>query len=348
MSLGPLMIDLAQEELDAEERNLLEHPLIGGVLLFSRNYASPGQLTRLVQEVQDARQPRLLVAVDHEGGPVQRFRDGFTALPPVARLGEVHDKDPRRARRLAETTGWLMAAELRAVGVDFSFAPVLDLHRGVSKVIGDRAFHREPEVVAELARAYASGMHAAGMAAVGKHFPGHGSVEADTHVSVVRDERDYEDIQDEDLIPFERMIHFGIAGMMAAHVIYPGIDDRPAGFSARWLQEILRGQLGFQGAMFSDDLSMCGAHTGGGVPERAQAALEAGCDMVLVCNDRKAVIELLDNLEADLDPAAGMRLARMHGRHPVVRGTLMQDPQWKEARQAVEGYGGAETFELNV
>ncbi len=319
MTLGPVMLDVEGFTLTPEERERLTHPLTGGVILFARNYQSPAQIETLVREIHQLRQPPLLVAVDHEGGRVQRFREGFTSLPAVARFGEVYDENPKRGRRLAETAGWLMAAELRAVGVDFSFAPVLDVGRGISRVIGDRAFHASPEAVADLAHAYMTGMHRAGMAATGKHFPGHGGVEADSHVAVPVDERRYQDIYMEDIVPFERMIHYGLEGIMPAHVIYPKVDPHPAGYSRFWLQQVLRGEIGFEGVIFSDDLSMEGAKAAGGVVERAQAALGAGCDMVLVCNDPLAAGELLDGLGQHDNPAALMRLARMHGRHPVNR-----------------------------
>jgi len=335
MSLGPVMLDVAGLVLTAEERRRLRHPLTGGVILFSRNYESPEQIEELVREIHSLRSPPLLVAVDHEGGRVQRFRDGFTTLPAVARFGEVWDENPGRGRRLAETAGWLMATELRAVGVDFSFAPVLDVDRGLSRVIGDRSFHASPDAVSDLAHAWMLGMHRAGMAATGKHFPGHGGVEADSHVAVPVDDRRYEDIYMEDIVPFERMIQYGLEAIMPAHVIYPNVDPQPAGFSQFWLQEVLRGRLGFEGVIFSDDLSMEGAKVAGGVVDRARAALAAGCDMVLVCNDPEAAGELLDGLGHHDNPASALRLAHMHGRHPVKRETLLADAGFREAVRAV-------------
>ena len=335
MSLGPVMLDVAGFALSAEERERLRHPLTGGVILFGRNYESPGQIEALVAEIHALRNPPLLVAVDHEGGRVQRFRGGFTGLPAVARFGEVYDDNPKRGRRLAETAGWLMAAELRAVGVDFSFAPVLDVGRGISRVIGDRAFHASPEAVADLAHAYMTGMHRAGMAATGKHFPGHGGVEADSHVAIPVDERTYEDIAMEDILPFRRMIDYGLEGIMPAHVIYPRVDPQPAGFSRFWLQQVLRGELGFEGVIFSDDLSMEGAKVAGGVVARARAALAAGCDMVLVCNDPAAAGQVLDGLGRFDSPVSHLRLARMHGRHPVTRDELLADAGYREAVRAV-------------
>lgn len=342
------MIDLLGPELLPEERELLRHPLVGGVILFSRNYVSPEQLERLTAEIHALREPHLLVAVDQEGGRVQRFRDGFTRLPPVSLLGALYDTDRKRAQQVAETTGWLMASELRAVGVDLSFAPVLDVDCGVSTVIGDRAFHRDPEVVAELARAYMRGMGRAGMAATGKHFPGHGRVCADSHLTLPVDERLYEDVYLTDIVPFERMIHYGLPAVMVAHIVYPRIDPNPAGFSAFWLKEVLRGRLGFQGAVFSDDLSMEGAACVGDCVARARAALHAGCDMVLVCNNREGAIQVLDGLKGHRDPVSALRLARLHGRHAVDRIALRQDPAWADAVRQVQGYDPAPLLDMDL
>ncbi|HEY8553130.1 MAG TPA: beta-N-acetylhexosaminidase [Burkholderiales bacterium] len=316
MTLGPVMLDLAGPELAPEERERLRHPLVGGVILFSRNYRSPEQIAALVKEIHEIREPRLLVAVDHEGGRVQRFRDRFTRLPPPRRFGEIYDRDPKRARRLAHAAGWLMAAELRAVDVDFSFAPVLDLDRGLSEIVGDRAFHGRPDAVADLASAYVAGMAEAGMAATGKHFPGHGGCAADSHLTLPVDNRSYADIAMEDLVPFERLIGRGLAGIMPAHVVYPRVDAQPAGFSRFWLQEVLRRRLKFQGIVFSDDLSMEGAKTAGGMVDRALQALEAGCDMVLVCNDPAGAEQVLDGLRWRDDAASQLRRVRMRGRPP--------------------------------
>lgn len=340
------MIGLSGLALTAEERDLLNHPQVGGVILFSRNYESPAQLAGLTASVHALRDPPLLVAVDQEGGRVQRFRTGFTPLPAVAGLGAVHDRDAPLARRLAESSGWLMAAELRGAGVDFSFAPVLDLGKGVSHVIGDRAFHAEPEVVAELARCYARGMKAAGMAATGKHFPGHGSVTADSHHELPVDQRRLEDLQVEDLLPFERMAHYGFESMMAAHVLYPEIDDKPAGFSRFWLQEVLRRRLGFQGAIFSDDLHMEGAGFAGDMVERARCALRAGCDMILVCQDPDAIGRVVDGLADWSSPVSQLRLARMHGRFPIGRDELRADERWRRAVKDVGSYGEPHTLDL--
>lgn len=342
------MIDLLGPELLPEERELLCHPLVGGVILFSRNYVSAEQIEALVDAIHAVRDPHLLVAVDQEGGRVQRFREGFTRLPPVALLGALYDRDAKRALRLAEVTGWLMASELRAVGVDLSFAPVLDVDCGISSVIGDRAFHRDPEVAARLAHAYMNGMMRAGMAATGKHFPGHGRVCADSHLALPVDERLYEDVYGTDIVPFERMIHYGLPAVMVAHIVYPRIDPHPAGFSAFWLREVLRNRLGFQGAVFSDDLSMGGATGVGDYLARARAALHAGCDMVLVCNNRQGAIQVIDGLGDYKDPASAIRLARMHGRHAIKRADVMRDPAWNEAVRRVQEYDPAPLLDMDM
>ncbi len=346
MSLGPVMLDLNGLELSAEERDLLRHPAVGGVILFTRNYHSPDQVAALTGEIHALREPRLLVSVDHEGGRVQRFREGFTALPPVRRMGEIYDTKRKRAKQLAEQCGFVMASELRAVGVDFSFAPVLDLDCGLSAVIGDRAFHGDPQTVADLAHSYMTGMQHAGMAATGKHFPGHGGCAADSHSAIPVDERPYEDIYAEDIVPFERMIRYGLAAIMPAHVIYSAVDEAPAGFSTFWLKDVLRARLNFQGVIFSDDLSMEGATTVGGYAERARAALGAGCDMVLVCNQRAGAVEVIESLEGYSDPVAHLRLARMHGRGVWNGDALRQNTAWRQAVKALAAFTDAGTGTL--
>ena len=346
MLLGPVMIGLSGLQIDAEEREMLMHPLVGGVVLFSRNYESVEQLQALVDELHALRDPHLLVAVDHEGGRVQRFRHDFTVLPAVGQLGRIYQSNRDRALQLSQLSGWLMAAELRAVGIDFSFAPVLDVDKGFSQIIGDRAFATDADAVTELARSYIRGMHEAGMAATGKHFPGHGSVEADSHLALPIDERRFEDIQLDDLVPFERLCDSGLEAMMAAHVWYKNIDDQLAGFSRFWLQEVLRRRLGFQGLIFSDDLEMEAASVAGTVSERAERALTAGCDVVLVCQTRQAMTATLDGLQPRHNPTAQLRMVRMHGRTAPKRVQLQADPRWQQAVRQVLAYDEPHTLDL--
>jgi len=337
MSLGPVMLGISGLALTAEEREILRHPKVGGVILFTRNFESAEQLQALLADIHGLRQPPLLVAVDQEGGRVQRFRGEFTRLPPPGALAPIYDRDRQKALRLAELSGWLMAAEQRAVGVDLSFAPVLDLGRGVSRVIGDRAFHATPEGVAELAEAYVRGMARAGMAATGKHFPGHGSVAPDSHLELPDDGRPWEEIEAEDLVPFRRLIGAGIGAIMTAHVIYSRIDPAAASFSPFWVEEVLRRRLGFQGVVFSDDLGMQAACCVGDFPARARAALAAGCDMLLLCNDLDRTGEVLDALPQP-DPRAAQRLLRLAGRPASGWSELRRSRAWREAVAAVRSY----------
>lgn len=346
MSLGPIMLDLQGPQLTEEEQEMLLHPLVGGVILFSRNFESVAQLEALTQAIRRLRTPHPLIAVDHEGGPVQRFREGFTRLPPVSRLGELYDRDRKRAIHLAEACGWLMAVELRSAGVDLSFAPVLDLRRDDSKVLQDRCFHRNPQVVADLAHHYMLGMQRAGMQATGKHFPGHGGVSGDSHTELPVDPRALEDILAEDGLAFERMIHYGMAAVMVSHVCYRAVDRHPAGYSRFWLRDILRRRLEFQGVIFSDDLSMEGASGEGDIIARVEKAHQAGCDMLLVCNDRQAAQRVLDQFRPGEDPVSQLRLARMHGRHPISRSALQADPHWREVVHAVARLNQPEEIEI--
>jgi beta-N-acetylhexosaminidase len=340
MPLGPVVIDVGGPELDDEDRRRLTHPLTGGVILFKRNYASPEQLSRLTADIHALRDPPLVVCVDHEGGRVQRFRDGFTVLPAMRLLGREWDAAAPRARRLAHELGFILAAELRAHGVDLSFAPVLDVDHGNSSVIGDRAFHGAPEAVGELAVALVQGMNEGGMGAVGKHFPGHGHVRADSHLELPVDPRTYDEIAQEDLAPFARLIRAGLPAIMPAHIVFEKVDARPAGFSPVWLGRVLRETLDFDGVVFSDDLSMAGAGFAGDIAGRAQAAFEAGCDMVLVCNDPAAVDALYGSATHTLSPLALARLARLHGRpaaNSMVR--LREDPRYANALHSIAGLG---------
>jgi len=315
MSLGPVMLDVVGTELTADDIRRLQHPLVGGVILFARNFEHGAQLKALTASIHKVRQPPLLIAVDHEGGRVQRFREGFTKIPPMREFGKIWDKDRKKAMALAVEAGWILAAELRAHGVDFSFTPILDMDYGDSLVIGDRAFHLDPRAINELAFSLMQGLKKGGMAAVGKHFPGHGYVVADSHVSIPVDEREFDQIAQNDMQPFIHMIDEGLPAIMPAHVIYPKVDDRPAGFSTKWLQKVLRERLGFNGAIFSDDLSMEGATVGGDVTTRSLAALHAGCDMILLCNRPDLADELLENLVWKMSAQSIIRLTRMHGGH---------------------------------
>lgn len=325
------MLDLRGTDIAPDEYELLRHPAAGGVILFSRNFESIAQLSALVRAIHEVREPHLLVAVDHEGGRVQRFHGDLTRLPACALLGKVYDADRERGLALAERAGWLMASELRATGVDFSFAPVLDLDKGVSEVIGDRAFHQYPDSAMQLARRYMEGMARAGMAAVGKHFPGHGAVAADSHHELPMDERRYEDILMEDLRVFRHLIDNNLAGIMPAHVVYPRVDDQPAGFSRIWLQDVLRDQLRFQGAIFSDDLGMNGAAVAGDMVARAQAAQAAGCDMLLVCNNQAGARDVVEAVAGAAEPVTQARLMRMQGRRARELQALQQLEEWQSA-----------------
>lgn len=346
MSLGPIMLDVAGTELTGEDRDLLAHPAVGGVILFARNYTSPEQLQALTAAIHGQREPRLLVAVDQEGGRVQRFRDGFIRLPPAGRYFAHWAHDMSKARAAARDLGWLMAAELRACGVDFSFAPVLDLDRGLNAVVGDRAFSGEADKVVELAGAWIHGVRQAGMAAVGKHFPGHGGVSADSHTELPVDDRDWADLWIEDLVPFERLIADGLEAVMPAHVVYPRLAPEPAGFSGFWIGEVLRGRLGFEGVVFSDDLNMAAAGAGGGPKERARAAAAAGCDMLLICNNRPAAVEIVDGFGESKDPTLLVRLLRMHGRGHRDRTRVHEDPRWQTAMRQVAILEELENLEL--
>jgi len=308
MPLGPVMLDVKGLSLDDDDRNLLCHPLTGGVILFARNFESPAQLRALTASIRALRDPELLIAVDHEGGRVQRFQQGFTRIPPMAELESLWPQEIK-ARQAARAIGTVIAHELLAHGVDFSFTPVLDIAFGRSSVIGNRAFSSDPEILAALAGELMLGLHAVGSASVGKHFPGHGHVEADSHLAIPIDHRAFEQIDQCDLLPYRRLIPAGLKAIMPAHVIYPQVDAQPAGFSRVWLQDVLRKSFKFKGMIFSDDLSMEGASTAGGVVARAKAAFDAGCDMVLVCNapaDAKTLLEGLGPQSMDQERARSM------------------------------------------
>ncbi len=341
------MIDVQGLRLTPEEALRLQNPLVGGIILFSRNFRDRDQLRQLIGEIRATRHPAPLIAVDQEGGRVQRFREGFTLLPPLRWLGHQYDLDPDHARHLAFTCAWLMATELVDVGVDISFAPCVDLAWGVSEIIGDRALHRDPEAVASLALSYMQGMRVAGMAAVAKHFPGHGAVVADSHRELPEDRRGYLEIQ-EDIEPYRRLIAHGLPGIMVAHVRYPKVDRQMASLSPAWIERELRGTLGFNGAIFSDDLSMAGAAGAGSVPDRVRQALKAGADMALICNDPDAAAQALTTLAGFSSPPAHARLVALRAHAPVAPGrTLHDDPGWQRATAQLTTALGRPPLELH-
>jgi beta-N-acetylhexosaminidase len=336
MTLGPVMLNIEGCELTDEDRRRLTHPQTGGIVLFSRNYRNPDQLAELCREIHALRDPPLVISVDHEGGRVQRFRDGFQALPAMGRLGDLYDQEPEEAIRLAELFAWIMAAELRHYGVDLSFAPVLDVGGPHSSVIGDRAFHRDPEAICRLANAWIRGMRAAGMEAVGKHFPGHGTVAGDSHHVMPFDNREFSEIENLDLVPFRRVIDTHLAGIMMAHVIYDRVDAQPAGYSRYWIETVLRGQLEFDGIVFSDDLNMAGAESVGGFAARGQRALAAGCDILLVCNNAKGADDVLESLGDYSNPTTQLRMVRLHGEKR--EDDLLSGPRWQAACDELERF----------
>ena len=319
--LGPLVVDIAGTELTDDEVKVLQHPLVGMVILFTRNYENLEQLRTLTHDIHALRNPPLLIGVDHEGGRIQRFREHFTKIPSMNSLGQLYDSDPQRAHGLSAACGFVMAAELRACGVDFTFAPCLDLDYGQSAVIGNRAFHRNPRVVGILSTALIGGMAQCGMACCGKHFPGHGYASADSHVELPVDDRPLSDIRSNDEVPY-RSLGMLLTSVMPAHVTYPQVDSAPAGFSKKWLQDELRGRLGFTGLIFSDDLTMKGASEVGEITARSDAALAAGCDMILVCNDPDSVKQVLDNQRWIRTKIFDERLARIQpkGKFPSMDG----------------------------
>ena len=321
-AIGPVMIDIEGLTLTPSEQEKINHPNTGAVILFSRNYHAPEQVSKLIKSIRDARNGYILIAVDQEGGRVQRFQNGFTRLPPASTFVQ-HPE-------LAEAAGWLMAAELLAVGVDFSFAPVLDIDCGVSDIIGNRSFSQNQQLATQLASNFRKGMNSAGMAATGKHFPGHGAVALDSHLTLPTDERDLQTIREKDLLPFKQLIAEGLEAIMPAHVLYPKVDSLPAGFSSLWIQQILRTELNFNGTVFSDDLSMEGASSMGDYPQRAKLALQAGCDMVLVCNNPTAAEEVLTSLPVTENKTREQRLKTMRGKPHLSRKKLMETVKWQQ------------------
>lgn len=332
LPLGPVVLDPAGPALGEDDRRRLLHPATGGVILFSRNYESPAQLRALTEEIRSLREPQLLIGVDQEGGRVQRLKEGFTTLPPMRALGRLWDRDHAAGCAAAHAAGYVIAAELAAHGLDFSFTPVLDLDYGASAVIGDRALHFDPIATGMLAAALIAGLEQGGMPAVGKHFPGHGFAAADSHVAVPIDERPLKEIRRKDLPPYVAAIKAGLAAVMPAHVIYPRVDREPAGYSRVWLQDVLRGELGFRGLIFSDDLAMEGAATAGDISARARAALAAGCDLLLLCNDPSGQEQLLESL-AGIGLEAPERAERMRRRG--AGRDLRKSVAYRESQQAV-------------
>jgi beta-N-acetylhexosaminidase len=335
MAPGPVMVDVAGLDLNGAERSRLRHPQVGGVILFARNFDNRAQLSDLCQSIHAERDEPLLIAVDHEGGRVQRFRtDGFTPIPAMRSLGRWYERDPHEALGAATDIGFVLASELRACGVDFSFTPVLDLDYEVSEVIGNRAFHSDPAVVALLARALVLGLARAGMSACGKHFPGHGAVAADSHVDIPVDDRSLDEILEADAAPYRWLGDLCLPAVMPAHVIYPQVAPEPAGFSRRWVTDILRGQFQYDGVVFSDDLTMEGARVAGDIHARAQAALAAGCDMVLVCNRPDLADELLAGLaDRALDVQSVRRIRRLMPARPAPDWIgLLSDTRYLRAR----------------
>ncbi len=326
-AIGPVMIDLEGLTLSSLEKQKINHPNTGAVILFSRNYDNPEQVSKLINDIRDARDGDILIAVDQEGGRVQRFQTGFTRLPPVATFA-AHPE-------LAEATGWLMASELLAVGIDFSFAPVLDIDCGVSEIIGDRSFSENHQLATQLASDFRKGMNSAGMAATGKHFPGHGAVALDSHLALPVDERDLQNIREKDLIPFKQLIDEGLEAIMPAHVVYPKVDPLPAGFSSKWIQQILRTELNFNGTVFSDDLSMEGAASIGDFSQRAKFAMQAGCDMVLVCNNPEAAEQVLHSLPVTENKLRQQRLKKMRGKPKLSHQQLIKTAKWQQLSKQI-------------
>lgn len=327
--LGPVMVDIASTSLDNSDRAILEHPHTGGVVLFARNLETPAQTRALCDSIR-AHRPELLISVDHEGGRVQRLREGMTHIPPMSSFGPLYREASERTLALVHECGWLMSQELAACGFDFTFAPVLDVDEHRSKVIGERAFSGNPEQVAILASHLIDGLNESGMAAIGKHFPGHGGVEADSHLEMPVDERSFAALEAFDIVPFARLVG-KLAGIMPSHVRYPAVDQNPTGFSAVWL-DYLRNELNFRQAIVSDDMNMQGAHFAGGPVERARLALAAGCDSVLMCNDRSAALAALDAVEIDPDGSQRLEGLRFKGARPDLA-TLQTDSRWQHAHE---------------
>jgi beta-N-acetylhexosaminidase len=327
LPIGPIMIDIAGTTLSQYDKEKIAHPNTGAIILFARNYEAPKQVAELSQQIKAARQGPILIAVDQEGGRVQRFQTGFTRLPPAAAYAQYPE--------LTQGAGWLMAIELLVLGIDFSFAPVLDIDCGISTIIGNRSFSQDPEQACQLSSLFRQGMRSAGMAAIGKHFPGHGAVALDSHLTLPVDERNFKSLSEQDLLPFKQLIEEGLEGIMPAHVVYPAVDELPAGFSSIWINEILRKQLSFNGAVFSDDLSMEGAAAVGDFALRAKLAREAGCDMLLVCNNETAAEQVLETTPIASNKLREQRLLAMLGKTNATQQVLQNSLKWQTISKKV-------------
>lgn len=332
MPNGPLMIDVSSFELNDIDREILVSPTIAGVILFARNIQTPEQVAALCDDIRSIN-PDLLIGVDQEGGRVQRLKQGFTRLPAMRKFGELYDKDLDTARRFSEICGWLMASEVISVGIDFSFAPVLDLDLAISDVIGDRAFHQDPRIASELATVFTHGMYQAGMIAVGKHFPGHGGVSPDSHVELPVDSRSLNELHDE-ISVFKHLIEHDLSAIMPAHILFSSVDDELVTYSNKWLQQILRDDLGFNGIIISDDLTMAAAHTAP-MKQRVNDALQAGCDMILICNDQNCVLKLLENPEPHWQQDF-VKLRMLKAKQNLKYDVLIQNPNWQNAKNEIE------------
>lgn len=337
MGFARVMLDVEGLELNSEDKEVILHPNVGGVILFSRNFANLEQLQELVREIKSCK-PNILVSVDQEGGRVQRLKDEFSKLPPLREFGKIFDKNEDEGLTVAYNIAWLMATEVLSVGIDFSFAPVLDLDLGLSGIIGDRAFHSNPEKASIIAKFYIKGMNAAGMKAIGKHFPGHGSVAPDSHLELPEDTRPLHEIANKDLMPFKNMINEGLDAIMPAHIVYTQVDSKPACFSKVWLKQLLRDELNFKGAVLSDDLSMQGASIIGSHLERAEVALANGCDMVLVCNDRENAVKVIEGLGDVNSRESSIRLQQLRGSKVLTFKELIESPRWLAASAMLKKY----------
>ncbi len=347
MARGFIMLDIDGYELTAADRNLINASNVGGVILFSRNYKSPEQIINLIDDIRNIKSPSPLIAVDHEGGRVQRFRDGFTSIPPMRKVGQFFDINSDKASKLANTIGWIIGSELRSVGVDICFAPCVDLDWGISSVIGDRSFHRDKLTVEILSHQFSLGMISAGMSPVAKHFPGHGSVAADSHTDLPVDRRDFSDLLD-DIFPYEGLIRKKvIPAIMMSHVIYKEADPFPASLSEYWINNHLRNQLQYNGVIFCDDLSMQALRGYGSVRERATAALNAGCDMILVCNDRESAEQVVESHKNYRNYGSMVRLASIHGKKSITRDALLLDDKWINARDYLMDFNEKPNLELS-